>query len=134
MALEWSQSLSVGNNEIDTQHIELFKIVNDFISAMRQQKGKEEIGRVIKFLEAYVTKHFSMEENYMAQVKYPGILSHKKEHALFIVAFSEIKKKYTERGAGLDVIIQANSKLGDWLRRHIPVTDKAMAEFLRSNI
>lgn len=130
MALQWNQGLAVGNKEIDGQHMELFDRVNKFLDAMNQRKGREEVGEVIKFLEKYVVEHFGMEEKYMARYDYPGLLTHKNEHKQFIDAFNDIKAKFYEKGAGLDVVIQTQSKLGDWLRNHIPTVDKKLAVFL----
>lgn len=130
MALEWSQSLSVGNGEIDCQHKELFVRVNKLIEAMEQKKGKEEIGKVISFLENYVIEHFGLEEKYMSAINYPKLTYHRLQHADFKSKFNMIKKKYEENGPGLETVVHIHNYLGKWLMEHIPTVDKELAESL----
>ncbi|MBI5236325.1 MAG: hemerythrin family protein [Deltaproteobacteria bacterium] len=130
MALQWTIGLATGNEEIDTQHKELFARVNAFLDAMQQQKGKEEIGNVLKFLENYVVMHFGTEERYMEKIKFKRIAEHKAQHADFIKTFTDIKKKYDLKGPTVDVIVVTQSRLGEWLRSHIPVMDKELAMYI----
>ena len=130
MALIWTNDLSVKNELIDAQHRELFERVNIFMEAVKGHKGHEEISSIIEFLECYIVEHFSTEERFMADMGYPWIDKHKAQHAEFIKTFEELKRKYEKFGGGLDVIIAAQIRLGDWLRRHIPYEDKKMVAFL----
>lgn len=132
MALEWTQNLAVGVTEIDNQHKELFRRVNLYLDAMTERKGKEEIGAVIKFLENYVVTHFGTEERYMTLYNYPDQRLHREQHAAFIKTFNEIRANYNEHGASVDTIIKAQKRLGEWLRTHIPHTDKNFADFLKA--
>lgn len=132
MSIDWNESYAVGVKDIDDQHKELFSRVNALIDAMMQKKGGEEIGKVVKFLESYVIAHFGNEERQMTRNNYPGLANHKGQHEAFIKAFNEIKKQYQEKGPVSEVTIQINSKLGSWLRSHIPVIDKELGKFLNS--
>lgn len=132
MALEWNERLSVGVREIDDQHKELFNRVNLLLEAMMKRQGKEEVGKTIKFLESYVVSHFGTEERYMVKHSYPEYIKHKGEHGAFIATFNEIKKRYSEVGASPDIVISTQHKLGDWLKNHIPFTDKSFANFLKT--
>lgn len=132
MALEWTQNLAVGVAEIDNQHKELFRRVNQYLDAMMAQKGREEIGKVIKFLENYVVTHFGMEERYMTRYSYPDQRLHKEQHDAFIKTFNDIRASYNEHGARADNVIKAQQRLGEWLRTHIPHTDKNFADFLKA--
>ncbi|MBI5903421.1 MAG: hemerythrin family protein [Deltaproteobacteria bacterium] len=132
MALEWNDRFAVGVDEIDNQHKELFKRVNSLVDAMTHKRGKDEIAGVFKFLENYVIAHFGVEERCMARYNYPDSAVHKIQHSEFIKAFNDLKKRYDEVGASSDVVVMSNSKLGGWLRTHIPVTDKALGTFILS--
>lgn len=132
MAHEWNERFAVGVDEIDKQHKELFKRANSLADAMMHKRGKDEIAGVFKFLENYVIAHFGMEERCMARYNYHDEVSHKIQHNEFIKAFNELKKRYDEVGPSSDVVVMTNSKLGDWLRTHIPVTDKALGTFIQS--
>ena len=63
MAIEWTEDLATGVNKIDNQHKELFKRINNLLEACNQGRGKNEVEKVIKFLDDYVIIHFSEEEN-----------------------------------------------------------------------
>ncbi|MHB9035807.1 MAG: hemerythrin domain-containing protein, partial [Armatimonadota bacterium] len=58
MAVQWTPDLAVGVREIDDQHRELFKRVNDLLEAMSKGKGRDEIAKVVAFLGNYVVTHF----------------------------------------------------------------------------
>ena len=61
----WDKSLEIGNDEIDSQHKEIFKRVNKLLSAMADGSGKDTIGKLIEFLTEYVVNHFDAEERLM---------------------------------------------------------------------
>jgi hemerythrin len=133
MAFEWTPDLSVGVDEIDKQHKELFKRINGLIVASSEGKGKQEIGSVVKFLESYVVFHFSAEEKYMAQQGYPGLAAHKQIHVRFLKDFSALKEEFQAKGASTPVLLRMHSWLGEWLRDHIGKMDKAVGMFVKTN-
>jgi len=132
MAFEWTTDISTGVPEIDKQHQELFKRINDLLEACQQQKGKEEVGRFLVFLEEYVIEHFNAEEKIMTGRRYPGLSAHKQEHEHFKQRIATIKKEFLEFGATIHVVLLAVRTAGDWLVSHIRKTDKALGEFLKS--
>ena len=131
MAIEWTPDLAVGVEEIDNQHKELFKRVDSLLVAMRDGKGKDEIGTIVTFLQDYVVTHFGAEEAYMARYFYPGQVQHKAEHTRFVKDFLDLKSSLEAGGSGSTFIVMINRQVGDWLRSHIGKTDKALGEFLR---
>lgn len=134
MAIEWTEDLATGVSEIDNQHKELFKRINNMLEACNQGRGKEEVGRVIKFLEDYVVTHFTTEESYMTKHGYPEYPVHKAAHSLFIENFSGLKRKFETEGVGVHIVILTNSLVVDWLINHIRKVDKALGGFLKAKI
>lgn len=132
MALEWSDELSSGIKEIDDQHKELFKRVNELLDAMDKGHGKEEVGKIVKFLEDYVVTHFGTEEKYMSKYSYPDYNSHKALHTAFISDFSALKKEFAEHGATTRLVILINRKVCDWLTNHISKIDKLLGAYLKT--
>jgi hemerythrin-like metal-binding protein len=134
MAVRWTKDLAVGNSEIDGQHQELFAAVDAIVTAVTQGRGREEIARTIKFLEAYTAFHFSAEERLMADIRYPGIELQRREHAQFVRDLAEWKHQYESEGPpeGFDLIAHLEHRLVAWLRTHVAVTDHALGEFLAS--
>lgn len=132
MALSWSEDLAVGVDMIDNQHKEIFKRVNNLLSAMGQGKGKEEVGKVIVFLADYVVKHFQAEEELMTKHNYDGYSQQKDEHTRFIKDFSGLKKEFNDRGVTSQLTIQTQQKVCNWLTSHIGNVDKKFGAFLKT--
>jgi len=94
MKLQWTPDFSVGVEEIDSQHKELFERINDLDSAMKQGRAKEEVVRLVEFLNKYAIVHFGAEEKYMTDYDYPGYALHKTKHDWF-------KKEFPTYGQSL---------------------------------
>mgnify|MGYP001615970723 FL=1 len=89
--------ISTGVEASYVQHQELFKRLNTLLDACAaQQKGKDEIGTYLAFLEEYVIQHFSSEEAAMAVAAYLGLPAHKVEHDCFKQRLASIKKEFLE--------------------------------------
>lgn len=131
MAIEWKEDLSVGVEEVDNQHKELFAKVNELFNACSGGKGKEYIDNVIKYLQDYVVLHFSSEEKLQKQNSYPVYESHKAQHEQFIKDFLALKEKIEQNGVTGLTIVQLNQVLVDWLINHIRKSDKAFGAYLR---
>jgi hemerythrin len=134
MKLQWTQDLSVGMEEIDSQHKELFERINNLDSAMKQGSAKEEVVRLIEFLDKYVTTHFGAEETYMTYYNYKGFALHKTKHDWFKNEFSDIRTKLDAEGITPDVIMLSNNLLITWFANHIRSTDMMLGSFLKSKI
>lgn len=131
VGIKWSETLATGVTKIDEQHKELFTRVNSLLEAMSQGKGKEEIGKVVKFLGDYVVGHFSMEEALMDKENYPDKINHKAQHKAFINEFQQIKKELETGSPSTIALIQTQRKIVDWLTNHIGATDKKLGDFLK---
>ncbi len=128
--IQWSSALSVGNDEIDDQHKELFKGINSFLGACRQEEGKSKIIEILDFLSDYVEKHFGTEEKYMSQYNYLGYEKHKEQHEIFKTNFTDLVDRINREGVHSDIVITANRVVVDWLINHIKKVDTKLAKFL----
>lgn len=130
---EWNNNLSVGIQEIDNQHRELIKKLNELAEYVQQKKGKDKIGTTLRFMKDYSKIHFSTEEEYMAKFEYPGLDQQKNEHEKFRVTVEKLigdleKEKEMEIFAS-----QVQRFLIDWLILHIKTVDLKFGEFLDEN-
>ena len=128
--IQWNDSLIVNIAEIDSQHKRLVEMINDLYEAMRQGKGKEITGDVVKGLVAYASSHFKLEEKYFAQFNYPDSANHKSEHNAFVKRITDFQEKFNKGTMGLSVEIM--KFLSDWLTNHIKVSDRKYCPFLVS--
>ena len=132
MSLEWTIKLATGFSDIDEQHKELFKKVNDLLNAMKQGKGKDEAMKTVHFLEEYTVHHFGTEENYMKKFSYPDYKDHKAQHDGLIVDLKKVKQQIEKEGPSSFLAIELQKNLGDWLTIHIGNVDKLLGAFLQS--
>lgn len=129
--LEWSDKFSTGVPEIDAQHQELFRQVNRLLEACMQGGGKHLLPEIFDFLGKYALEHFATEERYMTRYAYPKLAEHKKVHEDFVQTFLDFRKKAETEGSGVNLVVQVNRTLVDWLKNHILGMDQEMGRFLQ---
>jgi len=135
MLLEWNDSLKIGIPEVDNQHRELFRRINNLYESCRNGKSKEDLLRIIRFLDDYIIGHFLTEEGYMTTYKYPELPSHKRQHQEFIEEFSDLKKWFNSHSdEPLVAWGSANKLLRDWWINHITKVDIKLGVFLKSRV
>jgi hemerythrin len=130
MSMEWSSNLATGVTEIDNQHKEIFNRVNRLSAACSEGKGKEEVLRLLLFLEDYIKEHFAAEERLQLH-GYPDYAAHKSQHTRFIADVARLTTAFREEGATLTLVIMTNKTLVSWLIQHIGKTDMELAKYLR---
>jgi len=131
MPIEWTSNLATGVTEIDDQHKEIFKRVNRLSEACSEGKGREEVLKLLLFLEDYVKEHFAAEEKQQVRSGYPGYAQHKSQHTRFIADIARLATAFRTEGATLSLVIMTNKTLTAWLVQHISKTDMELAAYLK---
>lgn len=130
MYAEFDESLVTGNEMIDGQHKELIEKINKLVACCEQGGGKLEAIKMLDYLSDYTEFHFSAEEKLQEDISYPGIEEHKKQHADFKQAVSELHEMLEEEEGPSDAFVAAvNKNVIDWLYRHIKGFDRSVAEY-----
>ncbi len=127
--LEWTPALSVGVEEIDAQHRELFRRAARLLEGIRSGEP-EELGQLVEFLHRYAVEHFGAEEERMRRTRYPGYARHKAEHDRFIGDLLALADEHDRKGAGAFMSLKVNHWLTQWLREHVSGTDAELGKFL----
>ncbi len=127
----WDQKLEVGHPKIDEQHRTLVDAFNALHHAMKQGRGKEEVGKTLDFLAQYTVDHFDMEEGLMRQHAYPGMAKHQALHRDLVTKVGDLVKK-VEAGQAM-VTLQVMDFLEGWLVEHIQGEDTTLAAHLRNH-
>ncbi len=133
MAYKWSDDLLTGNMQIDTEHKELIKAINDLLEACSAGKGRAELEKTVKFLSHYTKTHFGHEEVLQMKYKYPDYNNHKKYHKQFVDNVESIQKKLLSDGPSIVLVGEINSKVANWLTNHIKREDVKVAAHIRDN-
>lgn len=132
MKAEWSDEFETGVYWIDNQHKNIIKRINKLSKAIENGRGEKEIDQLITFLEVYARTHFSVEEKYMEEYKYPGFTFHKKEHKEFANTLKGIRKEYAKMPVKSEMVKHLHYELWQYFVNHISVIDAALGRFLKS--
>lgn len=130
---EWDDNLSVGIEEVDNQHKELIKKLDDLAECILNKKGKDKIGTILRFMNDYAKIHFSTEEEYMTKHGYPGLDLHIKQHGKFRDTTNRLIKELESEKDMESFASSVQRFLIDWLILHIKTTDQKFGGFLKEN-
>jgi hemerythrin len=129
--LAWRPEYSVGVEEIDAQHQELFRRAGLFIDSLQRQ-SRQEVGILLSFLRLYAVTHFGAEEAWMRHAKYPGAAEHQKQHDRFIKDILALSDQHEKpRGPGIEAA-RVSGWLAKWLKHHVMEVDIDLARHLRA--
>jgi hemerythrin len=123
----WKESYSVGVRQLDAQHIELFRLVDEFTEAIENKEPLDIEYSVVK-LDVYTLYHFVCEEHLMKKYGYPEFEAQLAEHEEFKRRVKEFRERLDQ-----DRTVLANEIrefLRDWIVNHIRVEDHKYGPFL----
>jgi hemerythrin-like metal-binding protein len=131
--IDWEESYSVNNEEIDNQHKTWIAIYNELhetlISGDIMEIYSVTAATLQKMLD-YARYHFNFEEEYMRKINYPDLVNHRRMHKNFD---TEIYNYYRAMQDGQFVLTTAIIKLiRNWLVDHILHEDKKYRLFLEN--
>jgi len=126
--LNWNDSYSLGNAQIDADHRRLFDLINDFHYAFILNHDRSEIARMLNALVRYSQEHFEREEHMMAERGYPGLEKHQAEHVALFETVFDLQGKFERRELRMEK--ETVDFLRRWLVDHIADHDSKFAQFL----
>ena len=129
MAIEWNaERMATGLPEVDAQHREWIRRINEFDNAVVNQKGHAAILSALDFLTQYSETHFVSEEASMARLHSPALDVNCAEHNEFRRKLSEIKGWVNREGVSTVEVIALQATLEEWLVNHICTIDVQLRE------
>ena len=127
MAIEWNEKLSVGNDQIDSDHKHLIKLINAYELAVSTNNIKI-LGHAFASLEDYANEHFGREEKIMEAVHYPNRRPHRDAHKQLL---KSVQEKHKEIEDSADIDVDGLSKfLRTWLIDHVIKEDMQIKPYL----
>lgn len=124
MTLEWKPAFSTGDAKLDGRHQELFRRADRLVGAA--SGGPADVAPLLHSLRTHAAETFALEEAWMIDEGYPGLVRHKAEHDRFLEDLLQLGEDHERHGpdafgAG------ATRWLSRWLAEHGAATDAALA-------
>ncbi len=125
--MQWKSQYSTGVSQIDIEHRNLVNMITKLQNSLDEGLITHETGIVLKELVDYTKYHFTSEENFMQQIKFPEYEKHKELHVDLTNQIIEILQnlKKGQRITSIDLI----DFLKDWLQKHIIDEDKKIGKY-----
>ncbi|MBD3218919.1 MAG: bacteriohemerythrin, partial [candidate division Zixibacteria bacterium] len=127
--INWIPEYNVGVDELDRQHRDLVKWINQFHEAMAKPHEGDETGVILSCLKDYVKKHFPAEEEFLKIIRYPLLDKHKKLHLAMKSEVKEIeqRRKKKQRIPSTEVL----KLLRCWIIDHVQNEDGKYSDYLK---
>lgn len=126
--LAWSNMLSIGIDEFDSDHRKLVSLFNILKHSVTGEHAPVYIATVLDELINFTAWHFSHEERLMLKYSYKEYAKHKAEHRTLIKSAKELQLKILR--AGCHVEDEDIEFLERWLTEHILNADMRMGSYL----
>lgn len=125
--MQWTEKMSVGVPELDADHKELIKVINQLAASSGDPTRANVIRQSLFALLRYAEYHFAREEKVLAACNYPELAEHKLEHRDFVARINEIHRRFDETPDDTAAVVNEEllGFLRDWLNHHILIEDMA---------
>ncbi|MEE4239864.1 MAG: bacteriohemerythrin [Desulfopila sp.] len=131
MKLQWKESYSTGNEQLDEQHkewIDFYNRLEETMRSGRQGDLSKARGEALRRMSDYVDYHFHFEEEFMRSIDYPETGRHWRMHKDFRNRLYRVFRDHSEG------VVVLNSEVLDmiknWLLNHIIEEDGKIREYL----
>ena len=129
----WDIEYSVGVAEIDNQHKELMKLVNNLISHSSDTKTERKLffHKVIEIANNRLANHFDTEERVLSRTSYEKLTDHKKEHENLTSRVKAIRSEVGSNNEDL-ALYDLTLILKEYFLSHILLYDKEAKDFFKT--
>ena len=128
---EWSASLDVGNEKMNSEHRELLRRMAQIEELNTKTLNKQALAEAYLGLIDFVHKHFREEEEHMKAMRYPQLETHQRIHESMLDALMRYYREFEASVYG-----RFPSSVFDffktWVLTHIMMVDRQYAEFEKS--
>ncbi|PLX50561.1 MAG: hypothetical protein C0613_03675 [Desulfobulbaceae bacterium] len=132
--IEWDDSFSVGNSEIDDQHkrwIDLYNKMDEALTGGGVASIDSLAGEALAAMNDYAHNHFKFEEAYMAKLNYPKLVEHRRIHR----DFEDMIYRYNREINDGQLFLNSSliKIIRNWLLDHILHEDKKYSAFAQGS-
>jgi hemerythrin len=126
--IEWRDDFSVGVPDVDHEHQELIRLINELHDAMSNDNSDVTVMDFLGEIYAHVAAHFALEEKIMRERNYDQYSDHKADHETLLDELRDIMDDYEENAFFSDDIF-ANA-VGSWFSDHFRNRDARLHKHL----
>ncbi len=133
--IEWDESFSVHNREIDEQHkkwIAIYNNIDDVMAGTDTSSLTAITSKSLTEMHDYALDHFKFEEKYLEQLNYPELVEHRRLHRDFENQIYNYTREITDGRLILNTSLLKIIK--NWLLEHILTEDKKYSTFAGEDI
>lgn len=92
----WDDTLATGHTRMDTEHKELADRFNQLRDAVAGGKDLPACARIFDEVIAHARTHFELEQQWMAQYRYPKADQHEAEHAMLLRQAQNYRERFDQ--------------------------------------
>jgi len=126
--MKWSDDYATGVENIDAQHRMLFKMAEDYRSALDEGRGEGVYSEMLRSLDLYIRTHFGYEEGCMTKYQCPVAGANKAAHNRFVEVMDGFHQRYAANGFDRADARNLVDTLDHWLVEHICRLDVRLKE------
>lgn len=129
--MPWTKELELGVKMFDDQHKKLIDLINQLYDAIRDNRVKNVIDKILNDLVAYTVYHFNTEEEMFKKYGYSEAAKHRQIHEDLKSTVADVKNKIESGQAviGFNII----AFLENWVKTHIMGEDRKYIELFKKN-
>ncbi len=117
--MKWRDEYATGIQRIDEQHKTIFRMADDFRSALDEGGGERTYGTLFDFLDVYCRGHFHFEERCMEEYRCPVAQKNKEAHSMFFATLRDYQQHYAASGYLAAEARELVNTVDRWLDEHI---------------
>ena len=137
--LKWTDFLSVGVPQMDTEHKNFISQVNELNKAVLKCRDKATIRRLMDSMLADAANHFRNEEQLLVKWKYPDRAVHAMKHVQLMAELDRVKREFETPAISymgalkglqinqllIDHLLKEDMKYRDFLITHVGLSKAA---------
>jgi hemerythrin len=129
--MKWDKRLETGIIQIDDQHREIFKRIDQLGLAILNGEEKVRLVHILEFLDRYVVEHFGAEEDVLNKIRYPELPGHTAEHQKFRRMCKDLISECSIKGTDQYLALETDKILRTWWEDHILKSDMSFILFMK---
>jgi hemerythrin len=127
--MTWTKDMSVGVAVFDLEHKKLIDMIDELYEGIQSGSARLTLNRVFEELIGYMNVHFSHEEQFFGEARYPLAAEHKAQHEGLRRQVFKYREEVDSMNGTL-LALELLRYLKEWLARHIQQDDKKYGVFL----